>query len=104
MNPEEDDGVPIPMTAEHIELSLRSVTEVVFPFRALENQRQWMHKEFKKPYNLSAQKTAAGLSRLNNYLPSFPNGTAESKFSEYEMVNILNFAVPDSWRKIMDLK
>lgn len=100
----EDDDVPVPMTTEHIEMSLRSVTEIVFPFRALETQKQWMTRHFKKPYNLSSKKTAAGISRLNNYLPSFPKATASSKYSDQELVEILEVALPSSWRKAMDLK
>jgi hypothetical protein len=96
--------LPWPWTTEHIEIALRSVTEIVFPFRALETQKQWMTRHFKKPYSLSAKKTAAGISRLNNYLPSFPKATAASKFSEKELVEILEVALPASWRKTMDLK
>jgi hypothetical protein len=92
------------MTVEHIELSLRSVTEIVFPFRALEIQKQWMTRHFKKPFGLSAKKTAAGISRLNNYLPYFPLATAASKFSETELIALLEVALPASWRKTMDLK
>jgi hypothetical protein len=70
----------------------------------LEIQKQWMTRHFKKPYNLSSKKTAAGLSRLNNYLPNFPTATASTKFSEKELVEMLEVALPSSWRKAMDLK
>ena len=92
------------MTLEHIEQSLRSVTEIVFPFRALETQKQWLTRYFKKPYDLSTQKTAAALSRLNNYLPSFPLGTPADKYSEQELVKLLEFSLPQRWRTAMDLK
>ena len=100
----EDDEAPLEMTSEHIEESLGAVAEIVFPFRALEIQKQWMTRHFKKPYSLSSKKTAAGISRLNNYLPSFPKATAASKYSESELVEILEVALPASWRKAMDLK
>jgi hypothetical protein len=103
-DPDNDDNVPLPMTVEHIESSLRSVTEIVFPFRALEIQKQWMTRYFKKPFNLSSKKTAAGISRLNNYLPYFPLATATSKYTEAELVEILEVALPVSWRRTMDLK
>jgi hypothetical protein len=34
----------IPLTADHVKESLRAVTTIVFPFRALETQKQWMNK------------------------------------------------------------
>jgi hypothetical protein len=104
-NPEDGiDDELLDMTLEHIESSLRSVTEIVFPFRALETQKQWMTRDFKKPYDLSSKKTAAALSRLNNYLPAFPLGTPADKYSEQELVKLLEFALPQRWRTAMDLK
>ena len=63
-----------------------------------------MTRHFKNPFNLSAKKTAAGLSRLNNYLPHFPSATNSSKYSDSELVELLEVALPSSWRKAMDLK
>jgi hypothetical protein len=105
-NPEDGIGVNalLEMTEEHVEVALRAVTEIVFPFRALETQKQWMNRHFKKPFDLEIKKTAAALSRINNYLPLFPLGNPESKFSEAEMVSLLDFSLPAHWRKIMDLK
>ena len=103
INPD-DDAVLVAMTIAHVETALQAVAEIVFPFRALEIQKQWMTRHFKKPYNLSSKKTAAGISRLNNYLPNFPKATAASKYSDSELVEILDVALPDSWRKTMDLK
>jgi hypothetical protein len=103
-NPEGEDNVPAPMTTEHIETALRAVTTIIFPFRALEIQKQWMIRSMKKPYDLNTRKTAAALSRLNNYLPHFPNGNAASKFSEVELIGLLEWSLPNSWRKQMDLK
>ena len=45
---------------------------------------------------------AAALSRINNWLPSFPEGTQASKFSESELVGLMEWSLPASWRKIMD--
>jgi hypothetical protein len=65
----------IPLTADHVEESLFAVTTIVFPFRALETQKQWMNKYMKKPFDLSAKMMSTALSRINNYLPSFPDRT-----------------------------
>jgi hypothetical protein len=58
----------------------------------------------RKPYNLSTRKTAASLTRMNNFLPLFPNGTPESKFSEAELVEILEYAIPFEWKAMFNLK
>jgi hypothetical protein len=97
-------AVPIPLTVDHVEVSLRAVTTIVFPFRALETQKQWMNKYMKKPYDMSTKVMSTALSRINNYLPSFPDGDANSKFTESELVGMLDFSLPASWRKAMDLK
>jgi hypothetical protein len=58
----------------------------------------------KKPFDLSAKMMSTALSRINNYLPSFPDGDASSKFTDAELVGLLDFSLPASWRKAMDLK
>ena len=58
----------------------------------------------KKPFDLSTKKMNAALSCINNYLPQFPGGTAASKYSESELVGLLEFLLPNSWRNAMDLK
>jgi hypothetical protein len=63
-----------------------------------------MNKYMKKPYDLSAKMMSTALSRINNYLPSFPDGDANSKFTDAELVGLLDFSLPASWRKAMDLK
>jgi hypothetical protein len=93
-----------PLTADHVEESLCAVTTIVFPFCALETQKQWMNKHMKKPFDLSAKMMSTALSRINNYLLSFPDGDANSKYTDAELVGLLNFSLPTSWRKAMDLK
>ena len=101
---DEEDPTPLVMTQNHIDLALRAVTTIVFPFRALEMQKQWMNRAFKKPYDQSSRKTATALSRINNYLPYFPEGTASSKYSESELVGLLEWSLPNKWRKVLDRK
>jgi hypothetical protein len=95
----------IPLTADHVKESLCAVTIIIFPFCALETQKQWMNKYMTKPYNLSAKMMWTALSGINNYLPSFPDGDANSKFTDAERVD--DFSLPAArflWRKAMDLK
>jgi hypothetical protein len=58
----------------------------------------------KKLYDLSTKMMLTALSQINNYLPSFPDGDAHSKFTESELIGMLDFSLPASWRKAMDLK
>ncbi len=51
----DDDTQVIPLTEDHVEEALRAVTETVFPFRALETQKQWMSRYMKKPYDMTAK-------------------------------------------------
>jgi hypothetical protein len=95
---------PVALTTEHVETALRAVTTVVFPFRALEVQKQWMLRSMKKPYDLTTRNTAAAMSKLNNYLPHFPNATQASKFSDSELIGLLEWSLPHKWRKEMDLR
>ena len=60
---DEEDPTPLVMTQNHIDLALWAVTTIVFPFLALETQKQWMARAFKKPYDLTSQKPATALSR-----------------------------------------
>ena len=101
---DDDDDAPIPMTLDHIEESLRAVTDIVFPFRALENQKQWMNRYMKKPHDLPTKSFVAAVSRINNYLPFFPKATNSSKYDEEELIGLMEFALPKSWRDAFDLK
>jgi hypothetical protein len=104
MTDPDDDEAPFDMDDNHVQEALLAVTTIVFPFRALENQKIWMLRYMKKPPDLLSRQMASALSRLNNYLPYFPNGSTASKFSDAEICGLLDFALPHSWRKTMDLQ
>jgi hypothetical protein len=57
----------------------------------------------KKPYDMPFQKAAALISKINNSLPLFPGGTDDSKFSDQELVGLMEWALPASWRAKFDL-
>jgi hypothetical protein len=106
-DPEEDNkesNAPLDMTNEMVETCLCSVTETVFPFLSLETQKQWMLCYMKKPFDLLSKSMMTSLNRINNYLPSFPQANAASKFSDSEVIGLMEFALPPAWRKAFDLK
>jgi hypothetical protein len=86
-----------------VQLALSSVSANVFPHRALEKQKIWMRRAMRKPFDLSIRKMAAAVSRINNALPLFPGATADDKFSAAEIVELLEFSLPESWRSKFDL-
>ena len=94
---------PLALTVAHIGLAMDAVAAAVFPHRALEIQRLWMNRGMKKPMDLSTRKTAAAITRINNALPLFPLGTPEAKFSDQELVGLLEWSLPQAWRKKFDL-
>jgi hypothetical protein len=100
----EDKSLMVPMTEQHINNALLVVTYQIFPFCALETQKQWMSKYSRKPYKMGAKLFVVSMSRINNYIPFFPNATVLSKYSKEKLLSILEFAVPPHWRKAFDLR
>jgi hypothetical protein len=94
----------LPMTEQHIDNALLAVTNQIFPYRALETQKQWMSKYARTPYKMGAKQFVTSMSWINNYIPFFPNAAVLSKYSEEELLNILEFAVLPHWRKAFELR
>jgi hypothetical protein len=46
---------------------------------------------------------AASINRLNNALPFFPTATEASKFSDIELIGLLEWSLPAIWRAKFDL-
>jgi hypothetical protein len=97
------EGISTRTTTDHVTTALQAVTTTVFPHRALEMQRQWMQRKMHKPADLPTRQMAAAINRLNNSLPLFPLGSTESKFSEKEIVGLLEWSLPQAWRSKFDL-
>jgi hypothetical protein len=93
----------VPLTVDHIGQAMDNVATAVFPHRALEIQKLWMNRGMRKPYDLSTRKTAAAITKINNSLPLFPLGNQDSKFSDQELVGLLEWSLPAHWRKKFDL-
>ena len=92
-----------PIEQAMVATALEALKSSVFPHRALEIQKLWMNRRMFKPAELSTRKTAAAINRLNNALPLFPGGTDEAKFSDVEIVGLLEWSLPPAWRTKFDL-
>jgi hypothetical protein len=104
VDPDPDEADPMALTIEHVEIALKAVTNIVFPHRALEIQKLWMNRAMRKPNDMQMRMCASAVSRINNCLPLFPHGTPESKFTEEELVGLLEWSLPPAWRAKFDLK
>jgi hypothetical protein len=104
VDPDPNNPAPLALTLEHIGEAMDQVAMAVFPHRALEIQKLWMNRGMRKPYDLSTRNTAAAITRINNCIPLFPNGTPEAKFIEQELIGLLEWSLPQAWRKKFDLE
>jgi hypothetical protein len=93
----------IALTTAGVLAGLHAVAETVFPFRALSNQKLWMRRGMTKPRELLFRKTTAAVVRLNNSLPLFPNASALDMSSDKEIVELLEWSIPQTWRTKFDL-
>jgi hypothetical protein len=57
----------------------------------------------RKPYKPPIRKTVAAVGRLNNSLPLFPSVKQLDKFTPGEILDILEWSIPESWRAKFDL-
>ena len=101
-NTEEVETTPISL--EHVTQDLKAVTYTAFPHRALKTQKLWMNRKMFKPVELTTRNMAASINRLNNSCSFFPNATEASKFSEVELIGLLEWSLPVTWRDKFDLE
>jgi hypothetical protein len=106
-NDDEEEGVaggaPLPIDVAMVDAALTAIATTVFPHRALEIQRLRMNRGIRKPYELTTRQTAAAITQINNTLPLFPGGTEASKFSNTQVIGLLEWSLPPSWRFKFDL-
>ncbi len=96
-------GLEQQITPEMVQEALEAVSTSVFPHRALEIRKLWMNRRMFKPAALTTGQTAAAINRLNNALPLFPMGSDASKFSDVELIGLLEWSLPPAWRTKFDL-
>jgi hypothetical protein len=91
-------------TNANFELALQAVTTHVFPQRALSYQKRYMRRYMRKPRNMTTREFAARVNELNEYLKQFPPYDDDQELAEEEILDILEFAVPNTWQKNMVLQ
>jgi hypothetical protein len=80
------------------------VADGVFPHRALEIQKLWMHQGMRNAMDMSMRKTAAAITEINNSLLLIPDGTNGSKFTDQELVGLIEWSFPPNWARSSTLR
>ena len=91
-------------TPEVVEGALAAVAEDVFPHRALFYQKGWMQHGMKKPRALTTRQAVASLIKINNSLPFFPGATEADKFTEAELLQVMEWMIPHEFRSKFEEK
>ena len=88
----------------NLEQALEAVTADVFPTNTLAQQKWAMRRLIRKPLNMKVTHLLARLTELNDQLVQYPGATEDSKMSEDELKEIIEFAIPNRWNKQMTLQ
>ena len=86
--------------------TIKSLTAHVFPLKALQQQKRYMRRFMRKPRELKVQEFVCRVGELNEFLLEFPTatpGAIPTKLPEDEIMDILEFSVPASWQRQMEI-
>ena len=82
---------------------LAKLTKEIFPDRALQKQRRALRRYVRKPEGMRTSTFYARLVEMNEQLKSFPDAGETDKLGSDELKEILEFALPKTWRVHMTL-
>ena len=91
-------------TAPHYNEVMEALTKHVFPNKALQKQKRYMRRVLRKPRELSTRDFVSRVCEINNLLTQFPGATNESKLPDDELLDLLEFGMPNSWQRSMTLQ
>lgn len=92
-----------PISVAMIETALTDVSKNVFPHRALEIQKLWMRRAIRKPKDMTVRRLVAIISKMNKSLARFPGASEDDKFNSNELLEIIEWSLPNTWRAKFDL-
>ena len=97
-------GNPTVLNAEAL---IKDLRDQLFPQRALQQQKRYMRRSLRKPRNMSIRVYVNRVLELNDQLVSYP-GTGDNidgtKLPEDEILDLLEFGIPNTWQKAMLLQ
>ena len=83
------------------EYTMMSLTEHVFPKRALQTQKRYKRRFLWKTREVTVRDFMVRLQEMNLYLQKFPEYVPGKELPEDELLDIAEFASPSSWQKAM---
>ena len=94
------------VTIQNYELCIEHVNESLFPQRAYVIQTRWMRRYLRKPPEMKARAYVDRVLELNGYLTEFPrpNGNVAVKLDDDEIMDILEFSLPNRWQTTMTIQ
>lgn len=73
------------------------------PYKVLEKQKRFMRRKMRKPNGMTTRLWVSHLERINMHeLPLLPPFRDGQRFREAEMIEIILFGIPNSWKSEMD--
>ena len=92
------------LTQEHLDQALNAVSQQVFPYRALENQKQWMTRMMKKPLEMKMRTFVTRVERINQALQHFPGASEADVLTEKQLLEVLEYSLPTFFRNKFDME
>ena len=97
-----DDKGRVVENDDHLEASLRAVTGNILNKKALPTQKRYMRRIIRKPKDMKIRMYCVRFAELNKSLESFPPYAGASQcLPQDEVLEHLEFAIPNSWQKQM---
>lgn len=79
--------------------ALKELCQHVFPQRALRMQKRYMRRYMRKPSSMKTREYIARVNEINGYLKLFPPFEQDQSLPDDEVLDLLEFAVPQTWQK-----
>ncbi len=88
-------------TVANFDTCLNEVTAHVFPEKAAQLQKRYLRRCLTKSPSLTVKEWVVRVLELNEYFKEFPkvNGTREQPLNDAEVMEILEYGVPSSYRR-----
>ena len=78
---------------------IHTLSNHIFPLRALRYQRRYMRQKVRKPKEMTARSFVARVTQMNGYLKFFPPFKVGQVMTNDELLELLDSAVPNAWKK-----
>ena len=89
-------------TLEMVQTGLKKIIEDVAPFRALAQVKRYLRRFCRKPGDMKFRQFVNNFTRINvEELPLLPPFGANQSLAQDEVLEIFQYAIPNSWNKEM---